>query len=103
MAANQFDGNLRYIPQQTSAPLGWLSVLLLGSWPAISCLTNSVCTSINATAAHREEQGAKRLRDTNPKVIVAIWTQEVSTLPTRTVALFLNQLNHIGEAADEVL
>ena len=55
--------------------LGWRSVLLFGSWPAISCLTISVCTSINATAAHREEQSAKRLHDTNPNVIVAIRTQ----------------------------
>jgi len=99
----QPDRKLRYISQQATASLGWLSFLLLGSWTAISCLTISVCTSINATAAHREKLGAKRPHDTNPKVIAAIWTQEAFTLPAQTVASFLDQINHIGEAADEVL
>ena len=103
LAVTQPDRKLHYISQQTTTSLSQLSGLLLGARPAISALTISVCTSTNATAAHPEGQGAKRLRDTNPKVIVAIWTQKRSTLSTRTVALFLDQINHIGEAADEVL
>ncbi len=103
LAATQSERKLRYISQQATASVGQLSGLLLGSCPVISCLTISACTFVHATAAHREELRAKRLRDTNPKVIVAIWTQKRSMLPVRTVASFLDQINHIGEAADEVL